>query len=406
MLLETIVKEVIDYQREVLQAGYKTVPRKINEKIDLGISHINILSGIRRSGKSTIMMQLASKVEHYYYMNFEDPRLVNFEVNDFFKLEKLFKEYGEHGIFFFDEIQNINGWERYVRILHDKKEKVVITGSNASLLSKEFGTSLTGRQLTYEVYPFSFQEFLDHEKLEANKNSFELYLNKGGFPEFLQIGKRDVLLNLFNDIVYRDIVVRHGIRNARFVRELGVYLATNVGKEFSYNKLAVNFNLGSVNTVLSYISYFEDSYLFFTLPRFSYSLKKQSKNLKKIYCIDTGMISNLSTSFSDDKGWLMENIVFIELKRRAKKVYYYKNKQECDFIAFDGRKGAMPLQVCYELNDKNMQREISGLLEAMNELSLIEGIIVTFNQEDFMETEGKRVNVIPAWKWLMEEQSD
>ncbi|MCK5136293.1 MAG: ATP-binding protein [Bacteroidales bacterium] len=400
MMLESQIEEVLEYQTKSIIEIQEGTPRDITDKVDLTDNHVKILTGIRRCGKSTVLLQIARKHPHFNYLSFEDPRLSAFGVNDFFKLEKIFGRIGNSELFFFDEIQNVDGWERYVRVLHDKKQKVIVTGSNAKILSKELGTSLTGRQISLEVFPFSYVEYLAHFNLNAGVESFSGYFQLGGMPEFLNTKNRDVLLNLYNDLIYRDIVVRHGLRNPKIVKELGVFLATNIGKEFSFNNLAKTFELGSSNTVASYISYFEDAYLFLTVPRFSFSLKQQAKNPKKIYGIDTGLITNLSMSFSKDQGRLLENLVFIHLLRLGKDVYYYRQKGECNFIVSKNNKVEMAVQVCYDLNVDNLRREVNGLAEALNELGLTEGFIFTFNQKDELEKDGKIINVIPVWEWM------
>jgi len=282
-----------------------------------------------------------------------------------------------------------------------KKKKVVVTGSNAKILSKELGTSLTGRQISWEVFPFSYFEFMAHFNLSPGIKSFSNYLQFGGMPEFLNSKNRDVLLNLYNDLIYRDIVVRHGLRNPKIIKELGVFLSTNAGKEFSFSNLARAFELGSRNTVTAYISYFEDAYLFFTVPRFSYSLKQQAKNPKKIYGIDTGLIGNLSMSFSKDVGRLLENLVYIHLRRLEKEIFYYRQRGECDFIVKKDKRVEMAVQVCYELNSENQKREVNGLMEAMDELDLAEGFIFTSDQKDKLEINGKKINIVPVWEWMM-----
>lgn len=399
-MLESEIQEVLEYQSESIHELGEGTPREVTGKVGFSDHHVRILTGIRRCGKSTVLLQLARKYSHYNYLSFEDPRLSAFVVNDFFKLEKIFGRYGNSDLFFFDEIQNVDGWEKYVRVLHDKKKKVIVTGSNAKILSSEMGTSLTGRQISLEVFPFSFQEYLAHFNMDAGLETFSDYLMLGGMPEFLNTKNRDVLLNLYNDLIYRDIVVRHSLRNPKVVRELGVYLATNIGKEFSFNNLSKVFDLGSSNTVASYLSYFEDAYLFFSVPRFSYSLKQQVKNPKKIYGIDTGLVSILSMTFSKDLGRLLENLVFIHFKRLGKEVFYYREKGECDFIIATGRVVEMAIQVCYELNADNLPREENGLLEAMDELGLTEGTIFTFGQKDELLKDGKKIRVTPVWKWM------
>lgn len=400
MLLESQIREVYDYQANYLEQLPLGTPREILENIDLSDSHITILTGIRRCGKSTVLLQLKNKIQNFSYFSFEDPRLALFEVNDFFKLENVFA--GENNVYLFDEIQNVEGWERYVRVLHDQKKKVVLTGSNARILSRELGTSLTGRQITHDIFPFSYREYLQHRNLKPGIESFGEYFLSGGFPEYISQGKRDALLNLYNDLIYRDIVVRHGLRNAKVLNELGVFLATNIGKEFSYNKLAKNFDLGSVNSVRSYISYFEDAYLFFTVSRFSFSVKQQAINPKKVYGIDTGLLSTISLSFSKNKGRLLENLVFIHFRRLGKDVYYFRQKGECDFVVTQDNTIEYAAQVCFELNHDNLDREINGLLEAMNELQLDKGYIFTFNQQDRFEKKGKTLYVQPVWQWMLE----
>ncbi len=404
MMLESQIEEVLEYQTDSLHEIHEGTPREIAEKVELTDNHVKILTGIRRCGKSTTMLQIARRYPLYNYLSFEDPRLSAFEVNDFFKLEKIFRKKGKSEMFFFDEIQNVEGWEKYVRVLQDSKQKVIVTGSNAKILSKELGTSLTGRQISYEVYPFSYIEYLNHFDKNEGIESFSDYLLHGGMPEFLNTKNKEVLFALFNDLIYRDIVVRHGLRNPKIVKELGVFLATNAGKEFTYNSLAKSFELGSSNTVASYISYFEDAYLFFSVPRFSYSLKQQLKNPKKIYGIDTGLITHLSMSFSKDLGRLLENLVFIHLKRLGKEVYYYRQKGECDFIVSKNRKVDMAVQVCYDLNSDNYNREVNGLTEALNELGLSEGYIFTYNQRDDLRRDGKRIFLLPVWEWMIGER--
>jgi len=399
-MLESQIEEVLDYQTDSLHEIHEGTPREIANKVELTDNHVKIFTGIRRSGKSTTMLQIARRYPFYHYLSFEDPRLSAFEVEDFFKLEKIFRRKGKSEMFFFDEIQNVEGWEKYVRVLQDSKQKVIVTGSNAKILSRELGTSLTGRQISYEVYPFSYKEYLAHSDRIAGIESFSDYLLHGGMPDFLNTKNSEVLFALFNDLIYRDIVVRYGLRNPKIVKELGVFLATNAGKEFSYNNLARTFDLGSSNTVASYISYFEDAYLFFTVPRFSYSLKQQAKNPKKIYGIDTGLITHLSMSFSKDRGRLLENLVFIHLKRLGKEVSYYRQKGECDFIVSKNRKVDMAVQVCYDLNSDNYNREVNGLTEALDELGLSEGFIFTYNQRDDLRRDGKRIVLLPVWEWM------
>lgn len=370
-------------------------------KIRLGLPYAIIISGVRRSGKSTLLHQLLKKLSNFYYLNFEDTRLIDFESSDFEKLDEIFREeYGDSQFYLLDEIQNVKHWEIFVRSRLDKRKQFIITGSNASLLSRELGTRLTGRHLNVELFPFSFREILLLKKEKASPKSFEQYLNKGGFPEFAKYERAEILRELLSDILHRDIVSRHNIREIKALQEIAIYLLTNVGKEFSFNSLKRMFGFGSVNTPISFVSYLEDSYLLFTIPKFDYSLRKQLINEKKVYSIDNGLSVANSVSFTSDKGRMLENAVFVGLRRSHKDIYYFKGKGECDFLVKEGGSIRMAIQVTYEMNEDNKRHELDGLLEAMSKFGLDESLIITSNQEDEINIQGKKILVKPAWKWM------
>ena len=284
MILKENLRNIIKSQRENLALLEEGIGREALEQIDIKIPFALVLSGIRRCGKSTLLRQLMKKTRGFYYFNFEDPRTANLEISDFQKMDEIFlEEYGNQDYYFFDEIQNLAKWELMVRAILDKKKHVVITGSNASLLSKELGTRLTGRHIRYELFPFSFREFLILINGKPSLGSFEEYFAKGGFPEYLKVKRAEILQELLNDIITRDIAVRYKIRNLKTIKEMALYLLTNIGKEFSYHALKKIFNLGSTNSAISFVSYFQGSYLLLTIPKFDYSLKKQLINPKKIY---------------------------------------------------------------------------------------------------------------------------
>lgn len=401
MILRDVLKQVVKSQESEILSEEKGVKRVGLGEIDLDLPHAHVISGVRRCGKSTFMRQLMNSQKNPCYFNFEDPRALNFEVSDFKKLEEIFNE--EHGMcnaFFFDEIQNIPKWEVAVRFLLDRGKKVVVTGSNASLLSRELGTRLTGRHLRHELFPFSYTEMLILTKEKQGIESFDRYMGKGGFPEYLKYDRIDILQSLFEDIIARDIIVRHNIRNSETVKEMALYLLTNSSKEFTYNSLRKIFSLGSTNTATSFVSYLEDSYLVFTVPKFDYSLKKQLVNPKKVYSIDVGLANANSISFSEDRGRVLENMVYLKLREKTREVFYYRRKGECDFVVREGRKITRAVQVCHNLNEENQEREINGLLEALNEFNLKEGLILTHNQEDQLKVRNRKIIVKPAWKWM------
>ena len=362
--------------------------------------HVDIITGIRRCGKSTYMNQLAVSIYgEISFFTFEDPRVYGFDAGDFPKLLQVMGT--NKNAYFFDEIQNVDGWEVFIRSLHDQGKKVFITGSNASLLSRELGTRLTGRHLGFELYPFSYKEFLQFFNLIASESTFQQYLEKGGFPEYLKYGSVETLQQLFRDIIYRDIAVRYGVRNVKAMVEIALFLISSAGKEYTLNRLKNSFNLGSTNSASEYVGWFEDSYLIFSVPHFSWSAKSMAINPRKVYAIDTGFAKANSLSYTNDQGRLLENAVFIELKRNGLNINYFKQKHECDFLVFKSKKIDHAYQVCSSLTLDNKDREINGLLEAMEFFSLKKGTILTLNQEDNFNVSGKEIKVIPVWKWMI-----
>jgi len=404
MLKEELRQIVLRQSEQLSSFNYGTERANLKEtEILPGIALI--VSGPRRSGKSTFLQQLRKRIPNSYYFNFDEPKTTGFKVEDFERLEEVFsEEFGKSDYYFFDEIQNINKWELYIRKLSDAKKKVVITGSNASLLSRELGTRLTGRHLRQNVFPFSFEEFLTMEKKAPSASMFGEYLEKGGFPEYLTLKKASLLQEMLNNVLARDIVVRHELRESETIKEMIVYLLSNVGKEFSYNNLKKTFELGSVNTAIAFVSYLEDSYLIFTVKRFDYSLKKRIMSPKKVYSIDNGLASANTASFSKDKGRMLENAVFLHLRRKNEQIFYFKEKGECDFVFKEKEKIAGAIQACYSLTQDNLKREVSGLVEALKKFKLKKGLIITYNQEDRLEEEGKQILVKPAWKWMAEKE--
>ncbi len=416
--MKDVLKVVIADQLDFLQSADDTVERTIPQNL-ADIPEILVISGIRRSGKSTLLQQIRKKrKEKDYYLNFEDDRLVNFTVDDFQTLYELFIElFGEQKTFYFDEIQNVDGWERFVRRLHDYGNKVFITGSNATMLSRELGTHLTGRFVRYELYPFSFEEFLKFKKEKITAQSqlgtvgraqvkalFNEYFATGGFPVFLKTREDDTLKYLFESILYKDIMVRNKLTNEKELLELVFFLASNVAKTSTYNSLAKVIGVKNATTVKNYISFLQDSYLVFQTNKYDVSLKKQVQNAKKTYFIDNALVRKLGFSFSDNTGRLLENLVFLELKRRNRQVYYHTGKGECDFVLRDGYRITAAIQVCSVFeNEETKKREINGLLEALECYSLEKGSIITSDTEEYMTISNKSVYMIPVWKWLLDE---
>lgn len=402
MVLKSTFGEVRDAQISNLLKSDTGLRRYQLDKLPDQVSHALIISGIRRCGKSTLLHQLLKeKYQNAFYLNFEDPRLYGLELNDFSRLDELIADLNCK-ILFFDEIQVANGWERYVRHKLDEGFQLVITGSNASLLSKELGTKLTGRHITKELFPFSWNEYCEFKSLKSSASSLEMYMKTGGFPEYVKSENDDILLQLFEDILLRDIVVRYGVRDVKTLQRLALYLISNVGNLVTGNKLRSLFEIGATSTVMEYFSYLEQTWLLHFIPKFSYSVRKQSINPRKVYATDTGLVNVNSKSFSGDLGRILENLVFLHLRRRYKDISYFTEKGECDFVVFEQGKIKSLVQVCYHLNPDNLDRELNGLYEALHFFGIDHGYIVTQCQNDTFNKEGKSVTVLPCHQYFEE----
>ncbi len=407
-----LLEEVVIDQYKGFSKRDEGTARNIDFDKYLKTKEIVAVIGIRRSGKSTLLKQFSLKLKDFYYINFEDERILDFSVEDFNDLLLIWRKNWNSKNILMDEIQNIDKWEAFVRRISEEGYKVFITGSSAKLLSSELATKLTGRYYMIEVFPFSFQEFLffkgmsDFAKLDSESKAlifkyFDEYLFTGGFPEYVTYKDSEFIKRTYGDIIYKDILVRFGIKETKNFRLLTGLLFTNFTKNLSYNSIAQTLKIKSVNSVINYIGFLEDSYLLFELLKYDFSQKKQFTSDKKIYVIDNGMRNNIAFYFSADRGRLLENMIFIELKRRGNELYYFKKDGECDFIVREKERITEAIQVCDNLNQKNEKRELNGLLMAMKEFKIKKGLIITENQEDHRNIDGLEVDIIPAWKWLL-----
>jgi len=391
---------------------------------------ILVLQGPRRSGKTVLlkllikdMMESINK-NYILYVNLEDYRLVQYYSLEL--LEKIYGVFREHinpkneVYYIIDEIQNIDGFEHFLRTKYDNEEKIkfIITGSNSKLLSKELASLLTGRTLSFEIFPFSFKEYLDYQKIKVEDNSYYIlesrkheikhlfnnYCNNGAIPEYLDNPVKERLEEYFENVILKDIVERYNLRNAKLIKELGIYLLSNASVLTSYNSLSKTFGV-SINTIKEYISYLETAYLFFSVTKFSFSYKKHITVPSKIYCIDNGLINLVSFKFMENRGKLFENLVFLELNRGKKEVYYHSDKKECDFILKDKLKISSSIQVTVSIQDeKTKNRELDGLLEAITEYDLNEGLILTEDEYDDLNIDIIKIKVRPIWFWLLNKE--
>ncbi|MFH1637315.1 MAG: ATP-binding protein [Candidatus Woesearchaeota archaeon] len=409
-----VIQQVLLEQKETFGKTIKLVKRIYPETI-FKTQKIIAITGIRRCGKSTLLKEISSRYEDYGYVNFEDERFLDFTYKDFNTLLEAFLGISPKvKTFFFDEIQTINGWEKFVRRLFTEGYKIYVTGSNASLLSSEIATSLTGRNLKIELFPFSFKEYLTykdfpHKKVYTTTEKAQLsklledYLAYGGFPEVIETQNNEELNEIYQDIIIKDLLVRLKIKDTKDFRELALYLLSNICGKISYNNLKALLNFSNTSKVKNYVEYLSEAYMFFTLLKYDPSLKKQIINNRKVYAIDTGIINAVAFQFSKNTGKLMENLVFIELKRRHKNLFYYGGKKECDFLIKEGTKITGAIQVAETIADvKTREREIEGLVEAMERYKLKQGLIITADSEAGIIRNNKKINVVPLWKWLLE----
>lgn len=424
MVSAKILKDVLLDQCDEFRAFPLGIEREKlkSVKAALNAPHAVVISGLRRCGKSTLLAQIAKnfyKEKDYAYVNFEDERLLSLEVSDFQALLDMMVElFGPKKVFFFDEIQNIPRWEMPIRRLMNQGKKLFITGSNASLLSQEFGTKLTGRYVPIELFPFSFREYLRFmniqlqdfsgylrsEKRAQLRKYFEQYLKKGGVPQALLFPELEIHKMLYNDVIYRDIVARYDVSAVKELKELGAFLLANGGNLISFNKLKVQLMLGSVNTIKSFMEYFEKSWLFFTMNVFDPSVRRQQIAGKKVYPIDSGFITSLGFRTSEDRGRLLENMVFLELKRRSLEPYYWRSPEgfELDFYV---REKNLLIQVCSELDDEKVrERELRALIAGKKRFPSASILLLSDRECDDITISRKRVPVVPVSEWLLNEK--
>ncbi|HJH28592.1 MAG TPA: ATP-binding protein, partial [Methanosarcinaceae archaeon] len=424
---------------EAVDSGYtksKTLEENEMERVDLTERQLVIpdskkvisLVGPRRAGKTFYFYQLINNLlesnidrTQILYINFEDDRILPLKSSDLNAiLEAYYELYpgntGKMLYLFFDEIQNVDNWEIFIRRIDDTKNaKIYITGSSSKLLSQEIATSLRGRTLSYHMYTLGFEEFLrlkqvildrDFEYTEKRylvKNLFNEYLYTGGYPEVVlesKVMQKEILRNYFEMIVYRDIVERFSIRNTILLKNLLKFLITNISSPFSLNAYyrAVKKDLAvGKETIIEYLSHLEDINVIYLVPFFSYSLKKQQANPRKVYCADNGLRNAVSFSFSKDEGRLAENLVFLELKRRGKEPYYWKNTGEVDFVFSDDENMLHAVNVSY--TDDLAEREMKALFEFAEEFGTKVKDLILLTKDTEKSEDG--IRFVPLWKWML-----
>ena len=425
-----IMKEV--FKRLIVDFIEKDIKGILSRDYDIPSESKKIISliGVRRGGKSSLLFDTINKLrqkvdrENIIYINFEDDRLYPLELKSLDLLLEAYFELYPHKVdekiyLFLDEVQAVDNWELYVRRVYDTLDVgLYITGSSAKLLSSEIATSLRGRSITYEIFPFSFKEYLRYKDIDLNlystkslsfiKNALESYLIDGGFAETIDEDKtisRKILSDYLELIVYKDIVDRYNIKNRSLLKHLTKYCFTNIATLVSFTKLYNEFKSQgfkiSKDTVFEYISHLEDAYAMFSMPIYRNSIKEEQRNPKKIYVIDNGFKKIYDYAIGEDMSKLYENIVYLHLRRKTKEVYYFKQKQEVDFYAkIEGEQ--ILVNVSYAIkDDKTKKREVNGLIEAMEYFNLDKSYLITKDEDSVVEIDDKKIYILPLYKYLL-----
>lgn len=420
-MIKNILYQQKEERDELLSHAYieRTDIAAIAEYLSTGL--IKLITGPRRAGKSVLSLQLL-KDQNFAYLNFDDDLLLKHFEEDAV-IQTLNELYPGYQYLLLDEIQNLPNWELWVSKLYRRGINLIVTGSNAKLLSHEMASSLTGRYVQIAVYPFSFTEYLsiqkqslpDQEKLSPQGmgmllNHLNSYLQNGGFPENVlhPFILKNYLSSLFDSVLLKDILKRFQIRQTQQLYDLANYLLTNYTNPYSYNQLTTELYFSSVATVQKFIGYLSEPYLFLNLTRYATKIKLQQKSPKKSYVIDTGFIHARSFELSPNYGRLLENVVFIELLRRDLRpeldLFYYRtrNDREIDFVCRKGYQTDQLIQVCYDItNPKTLKREIDALVEASSELACTNLLLITWNKEEVILKNELSIQMIPAYKWLV-----
>jgi len=432
LMIETIKTIILDFQDISLQTG---VPRRLG--IETVSGKATVIVGVRRSGKSTYLFQIIQGLldsgvqrENILYVNFFDDRLHGLKQDNIGLIADAYyslypeKKGSETVYCFFDEIQTLTGWEPFVdRLMRTEKCEVFVTGSSAHMLSKEIATQMRGRALSWELFPFSFREYLDSKGTKNKgplstkdqllvRKGFDEYWETGGFPEVTSLSKNvriKIHQEYFHTILFRDLVERHDVSHPKAITDLAYRLVDNTSSLYSVNNLTGYLkSLGHKvpkSAVSEYLEWFEDAFFLFTVRIFDSSLARSNTNPKKIYCIDHSLVTSVSSGILVNSGHLLENLVFTGLKRTFSDVYYYKTKsgREVDFAVRKKDGSRMLVQVSESLAEPQVKkREIAALTDAMAELSLRSSIIVTRNDSGKMEIEDKTIDILPAWRFLLD----
>lgn len=395
MIDEETLQNVAAKQAEIESRRDTGLPRPLSVNESTLDSHALVLTGVRRCGKSTLMSQrIRRNAADWFYLKFDSPQLVDMELGDSDALDRVIARSGARNLYF-DEMHELDGWELYVLQKLDEGFRVCVTGSNASLLKGERATKLTGRHISRELFPFSFKEYCEYLGKPNDWTEIDGYLKSGGFPRFLATRDESILFELFDDIMYRDVVAKHGIREMGAVQRLAAYLIENPGCRFSATRMLKSLNVSVASTVINWCDWFEDAYLFFFVPKYSDSVRAQLVNPRKVYSVDTGLVNVVSRRIVFNGALCFENMVFLALRRKYRDIFYFDDGGECDFVCMEHHLPRVAVQACVKLTKEDSGREKEGLAAAMRRFSFNEGFIVTKSQREDIKVDEGVIHVVP-----------
>lgn len=423
MISREKLKEIILSNREFILTQVKSIVKRENIRLPGRLNKVVIFYGVRRSGKTFVLFDLFKKYrDESLYIDFEDERLMNFGVNDFEILKEVFLELvplplNKKKKFFFDEIQNINGWEKFCRRAVEKEKiDIFVAGSSSKIMPLEIHTSLRGRAWSVEITPFSFREYLRAKNISVDesfiygskkvltKRHFSDYMKWGGFPEVVflkdEFEKNKLIKEYFAAMFFKDLIERFNLNNTHLLDALIDKLFSSFSQRFSltafYRQYKNKFPF-SKDSLFRYYKNLLESMLIFETRKFTESTYKRLRNPAKIYVVDSGLARKVA---SEDLGRVLENVVFLELKRKAGEIFYFDEEKECDFVVKEENKFS-PYQVCFELTESNRDRELDGLVLCSKWLGRKEGMLLTNDQEEQIKIKGIKIRVLPVWKWLL-----
>ena len=422
----TDIEKVLLEQQDELEAleGEVLIHRPEEDLINLNSKLAQVVIGVRRSGKSTLCFNALRKAGvHYAYANFDDERLEELETQDLDNvLQTLYKIYGKFDYLFLDEIQNIDGWPLFVNRLLRQRIHIIITGSNAKLLSTELATHLTGRHHKIELFPFSFKDWcsikeVDYTRLTTkNKGllskAYEEYFRQGGFPELVsgEENPKEYISTLIDNIISQDIKKRYKIRNIDALKRLTHHILNETPTLIVKDTLQKIIGIKSERTLGNYLMYLNQTYLISTISKYSSRSRERSRN-EKSYAIDVSFMDKRENAFSGENlGWRLETIVYLELLRRKagteNDIYYYQGRSaEADFVVCDGNKTLAVYQVSYDIsNDKTRKREIKGCIAGAKATKCDNIFLITDHESEVIEEDGYSIQVVPIWEWLTREE--